>query len=156
MSPEIEKRLSRLEWRRSELKSAGNYRAAIPLQLEIIELLSETGVSRQPDLVLAHNYASCLYLGAKLHASGEWHARRALELHTGNSDRDREALGAYHINLARLLAAQYEFDEAVIHGDMAAENYASTPWHNPPDDFLLRIIEEVESIRNRTWSDSRE
>lgn len=142
-------RIGRLSGQRSELKQKGEYRAAIPLQLEIIELLIDADAP-QSRIAMAHNYASVLYWRAKLHSSAEWHARQALRIPAGESARDHESRGCYNIMLARILASQYRFDEAAAFGEEAIRKYGF--WHTPPDEFLTAIAEEVETMRNRTWS----
>lgn len=143
------KRISELSSRRSELKIARDYSGAIPLQLEIIELTEESAMPREM-LANAHNYASVLYLHCALYSTAEWHARRALSLSSGETSKDVEARGAYHLVLAHILAAQYRFDEALPHGESAVSDYSV--FHNPADEFLSRIIDDVEQIRLRTWS----
>jgi len=147
MTP-AELRMNELSTLRSQLKQAGNYRAAIPLQLEIIELLGEVA-KRKEDVANGHNYASVLYFHCGLYASAEWHARRALDLSQADTARHIEARGCYSFVLARILAAQYRFDEALAFGEAAVRDYGV---YHQPEEFLSRISAEVEQIRNRTWS----
>jgi len=142
-------RIGELLAQRSLLKGAGQFREAIPLQLEIIELLKEEGAASDC-LAGAHNMASVLYLRSKLYSSAEWHGRQALALRCGDSAKDHEALGAYNHVMAQILANRYEFEEASRFGQAAIDEYAH--WHTPPDDFLTAIIREVESMMNRTWT----
>jgi len=148
MNP-AEGRINKLSLRRSELKQAGNYREAIPLQLEIIELLEESATPRER-LASEHNYASVLYLRCALYSTAELHARHALSLSSGETPRGVEARGCFHMVLAQILAAQYWFEDALPYGENAIRDYGV--FHNPPDEFLERIADEVERIRNRTWS----
>lgn len=141
-------RIGELSARRSELRRAGRFREAIPLQLELIELLESEKVS--PDrLAMAHNMASVLYLRAKLISCAEWHARRALAMNTGDSAKDHEARGTYHLVLAQIVASRCDFEEAHRLGEKALTEFAR--FHNPPDDFLSRVICEVQSMKDRTW-----
>ncbi len=142
-------RIRELSARRSELKAAKDFRAAIPLQLEIIELLEEhSGVQR--DLANAHNYASSLYLFCALFHAAERHARLALSLSCDETVKDFEARGCYNRVLAQILAAQYRFEEALPFAENAVRDYSV--FHNPPDEYLSQVSDEVEQIRNRTWS----
>src|SRR5580765_4162480 len=119
MSP----RLGQLCSRRSELKSAGRIREAIPLQIQIIDLLEAEGA---PDnqLAGAHNMASVLFLRSKLYSDAEEHARRALSLHKGDSTKDHEAYGAYNLVLAQILASRFQYEDAATFGERAIEEYA--------------------------------
>lgn len=142
-------RLSQLCFRRSELKGAGRFREAIPLQIQIIDLLE---AENAPDnqLAGAHNMASVLFLRSKLYSAAEKHARRALSLHKGDSTKDHEAYGAYNLVLAQILASRFEYEDAAAFGERAIEEYAR--FHNPPDEFLSSVVAQVERIKNRTWS----
>lgn len=142
-------RLRDLLFQRSELKGAGRFREAIPFQLEIIELL-EAERTTQNQLAGAHNMASVLYLRSKLYSSAEWHARRALALHVGDSVKDHEAFGTYNLVLAQILACRFEFDEAADYGQKAIAEFSI--FHSPSDEFLERVLAEVESMRNKTWT----
>jgi hypothetical protein len=136
--------------KRSLLKDAGHYHEAIPLQLEIIELLQAEGVD-QARLASAHNMASVLYLRAKLYSSAEWHGRQAIAMRAGDdSPKGHEAFGAYYLVMARIFASRYEFEEAARFGQSAVEEYSR--WHTPPDEFLSGVVQEVELIKNHTWS----
>lgn len=141
-------RIGELSAKRSLLKGAGQFREAIPLQLEIIELLDEEKADRDR-LAMAHNMASVLYLRSKLYSSAEWHGRQALAFHSDQSAKGHEALGAYNHVMAQILASRYEFEEAACFGDAAISEYSH--WHTPPDDFLSGIVREVEAMKNRTW-----
>jgi hypothetical protein len=149
MNPSVKKRIAELSSRRSVLKGARDYRAAIPLQLELIELFEEHGRLRE-DIAGAHNYASGLYLRCDLYHAAEHHARVALALSCDQTVHDLEARGCYHRVLAQILAAQYRYDEALPFAENALRDYGV--FHNPPDDFLAGVSSEVEQIRNRTWS----
>jgi len=142
-------RIGELSLRRSELKSAGRFREAIPLQLEIIELLELEG-SPSKDLANAHNMASVFFLNDQRYADAERHARRALSLHTGDSAKDHEASGAYHLVMARILASRFEYGEAAVFGEKAILEYSR--FHNPSDEFLSSVTAEVEKIKNHTWA----
>jgi hypothetical protein len=145
-------RIGELMQKRSALKDAGHFREAIPLQLEIIDLLQAEGVDHAR-LASAHNMASVLYLGAKLYSSAEWHGRQAIAMRAGDdSAKGHEAFGAYYLVMARILASRYEFEEAARFGQSAVVEYSR--WHTPLDEFLSGVIQEVESIKNRTWSAS--
>jgi hypothetical protein len=142
-------RISELSAKRSLLKGEGLFREAIPLQLEIIELLQE-GNAGACRMALAHNMASVLYLRSKLYSSAEWHGRQALALHCDFTAKGHEALGAYNHVLAQILACRYEFEEAVRFGEIAIAEYSH--WHTPADDFLIGIIHDVEAMKKRTWA----
>ena len=141
-------RINELSWRRSELKQARDYRGAIPLQLEIIELMEESALPRER-LATQHNYASVLYLHCALYSVAEWHARRALSLSSEETPRDLESRGCYNWVLAQILAAQYRFEEALPYCENAVRDYSV--FHDPPDEFLSRVADDVEKIKNRTW-----
>lgn len=97
-------RISELLARRSELKAKGEYQAAIPLQLEILERLSKTEASPER-MASAHNYASVLYSGVRSYAMAETHARLALDYPLGDSHKAHESRATYLFVLARILAA---------------------------------------------------
>ncbi len=131
------------------LKAAKDYKGAIPLQLEIIDLLEEhAGI--QQELANAHNYASSLYLFCALFHAAEHHARVALSLASGETVKDLEARGCYNRVLAQILAAQYRFEEALPFAEDAVRDYSA--FHNPPDEYLSQVSDEAEQIRNRKWS----
>ena len=142
-------RLNQLRSRRSELKHAGRFREAIPLQIQIIDLLETEGAAAN-ELATAHNMASVLFLRSKLYSDAEEHARRALSLHTGDSTKDHEAYGAYNLVMAQILASRFEYEDAAVFGEKAIEEYAR--FHNPPDEFLSCVVAQVERMRNHTWS----
>jgi hypothetical protein len=142
-------RIGELSMKRSLLKGAGRFRDAIPLQLEIIELLVEEKAGRN-GLAMAHNMASVLYLRTKLYSTAEWHGRQALTFHSDHSAKGHEALGAYNRVMAQILACQYKFEEASRFGLTAIAEYSH--WHTPPDDLLSGLIHEVEAMKNRTWT----
>ena len=142
-------RLRELLGKRSILKGEGLFREAIPLQLEIIELLQEEDANRCR-LALAHNMASVLYLRSKLYSSAEWHGRQALALHFDDSVKGHQTRGSLNRNMAQILACGFEFEEAARFGQIAIEEYSY--WHNSTDEFLIALIHEVESMKNRTWA----
>lgn len=142
-------RIGELSLKRSLLKSAGQFREEIPLQLELMELLQEEGAARDY-LAGAHNMASVLYLGSKLYSSAEWHAQQALAFHDDDSAKGHEALGAYNLVMARILACRYEFEDAARFGESAIKEYSRC--HTRLDEFLGSVIAEIESMKNRTWS----
>lgn len=69
-------------------------------------------------------------------------ARLALATYANKSDPKTEAIACYEFVLARILAAQRRFHEAVPFGIAAIEHYAV--FHNPPDDFLLFVQKDVD------------
>jgi len=149
MNPSFRRRIGELSAQRSNLKAEKDYKGAIPLQLEIIELLQEHA-GLQPELANAHNYASSLYLFCALLHAAEHHARAALSLSSGETVKDLEARGCYNRILAQILAAQYRFEEALPFAENAVRDYSA--FHNPPDAYLSQVSAEAERIRNRTWS----
>ena len=149
MNASVRLRISELSSRRSSLKAAKDYRGAIPLQLEIIELLEEHAGLRR-DLASAHNYASSLYLFLSYFNAAEHHARLALSLACDETVKDLEVRGCYNRVLAQILAAQYRFEEALPFAENAVRDYSV--FHNPPDEYLSQVSDEAERIRNRTWS----
>ena len=142
-------RIAELSSKRSQLKSEGRFREAIPFQLEIIELL-ETANTAPESLASAHNVASVLCLRSRLYSSAEFHGRKALALRSDDSPKTHEARGAYNHVMAQVLACQFRFEEAGIFGDAAIAEYSH--WHNHPDDYLRAIITEVQSIKQKTWA----
>jgi hypothetical protein len=142
-------RIGQLKTKRSELKSAGQFSSAIPLQLEII-LMLQKDVTEGRELANAHNMASVLYYGAKMYSGAERHARQALALHSDESDKGHETLATYNFMMARILACWHEFEEATRFGELAISEFSH--WHTLPDEFFSRVIAEVEAIRNRTWT----
>lgn len=149
MNTPVGRRIGALSMRRSDLKAAKDYQGAIPPQLEIIELLEKHGGHRK-ELASAHNYASGLYLLCSLYPAAEHHARLALYLSSGETVKDLKSRGCYHRVLAQILAAQHRFEEALPYAENAVRDYSA--FHNPPDEYLSHISDEVERIRNHTWS----
>lgn len=119
------------------------------LQTQIIELLEAEGAPEN-ELAKAHNMASFLLLRCKRYSDAEFHARRALALHNGDSLKAHEVSAAYNFVMARILASRFEFEDAVTFGETSTAEYSH--FHNPPDEFLSRLIAEVERMRNHTWS----
>jgi hypothetical protein len=142
-------RLNELGLRRSQLKHARRFQEATLLQVQIIELL-EAESATDKELATAHNMASFLFLCCKQYSDAERHARLALSLHAGDSLKDHEACGAYSFVMARILASRFEFEEAVVFGERSIAEYSH--FHNPPDEFLSRLVAEVERMKNHTWS----
>src|SRR4051812_4049019 len=103
-------RISELSAKGSLLKSAGQFREAIPFQLELIGLLEEEKADRDR-LAMAHNMASVLYFRSKLYSSAERHGRQALAFYSDRSAKGHEALGAFNHVMAQILASRYEFEE---------------------------------------------
>jgi hypothetical protein len=124
--------------RRSDSATARDHRA------------TTRGAGDRHDLASAHNMASVLYLRVKLYSTAEWHARQALAMHADDSAKGHEAFGAFNLIMARILASRFEFDAAVEFGRKAIAEYAR--WHDPPDDFLNHVSDEVEAMRDHTWA----
>lgn len=140
-------RINELRARRSDLKLQGRFREAIPLQLEILkELEFADGIYQRAN---AWNYLSMLYHRVRDYPSAEHAARKALDVYSAELEPNAEVKACYQCMLARILAAQEKFDEAIEYGEAGLQNYAV--FHNPPDEFLKARQEDVE--RMREWRD---
>ena len=125
---------------RSRLKQEGRLDAAIPYQLQLVELAKTSG--RIEDLSDAWNYLSGLYLQVGRHSDAEIAALEALENYHNEPNPNDERVACFELVIAQVLAAQKRFAEAVPFGKSAIEHYAV--FHNPPDNFLLSVIRDVE------------
>jgi tetratricopeptide (TPR) repeat protein len=140
-------RLNELERRRGDLKHQGRFREVIPLQLEILKQLEVTdGIYQRAN---AWNYLSMLYHRVRDYPSAEHAARKALDVYAAELDPNAEVKACYQFMLAKILAAQEKFDEAIEYGEAGLLNYAV--FHDPPDEFLRARQEDVE--RMREWRD---
>ena len=131
--------LHELHRERSNLKREGRFREMIPLQLAIIAESKATAHSA--DLANGWNYLSTLYLRAREYRKGEIAARKALAIYAAELNPKAEVLATYQFVLARLLAAQQRFAEAVLIAESAICNYRV--FHDPPDEFLKDCEEEL-------------
>ncbi len=134
--------------RRSELHGRGDVARAIPLQKEILSLL-EAGSGSATDLANAHNYLSVLYTKSQDFPLAEVHARRALDLHSGDTPSAHDALACYSMMLARILMLLRRQPEAVPYAETALREWAII--HNPPNDFLRARLDELATMRAGTW-----
>ena len=145
--------ISDLRFRRSELTAHRDYVTALPLQVEILRLLEDQRGSSE-DIANAHNYLSVLYARTKDYPSAEVHARHALAYHSGDSLRDHERSASYHMVLARILKLREQDSEAITHAEIAISEWSIV--HNPPDNFLKRIVDEVDAMKRRVWRNTFE
>lgn len=130
---------SELSHKRHELKLQGRFAEAIPVQLQILEFAQQTG--RICNIANAWNMLSHFYqLNGQL-SEAEAAGRNALSVYDDEANPRLEALATYEMKLATILAAQERFDDAVHYGNLAVEHYSDL--HDPPDDFLRCIKEEV-------------
>jgi tetratricopeptide (TPR) repeat protein len=137
-------RLNELHRQRGDLKLQGRVREMIPVQLGIVAEAEKTG--RVRDLADAWNYLSALYHQVREYDEAERAARKALEVYAGDPAPSAERWGGYQFKLARILAAQGRFAEAVPFAEAGVRGYGV--FHDPPDDFLNARQEEAALMRD--------
>lgn len=131
-----------LHKQRSDLKHAGRLAEAICIAEEIVALAKSDGDLQA--LTHAWNYLSTLQYAAREYDAAELSALEAIATYRGVEPQQDEQLGCYHRVLAQTLACQGRFAEAVAVGQDSIRHYAV--FHHPPDDFLRRIMAEVDSM----------
>ncbi len=131
--------LRRLRAERSNLKHQGRFAEAIPVQLKILAIVQYNG--RVKDVSNAWNYLSMLYYRTGQYADAENASCESIAVYQRELKPVDETLACYEMLLAKIFAAQEKFVDAVSYGTMALEHYST--FHNPPDDFLSRIQNEV-------------
>lgn len=136
-------RLNDLHRRRDALKTAGRTREMIVLQMAIVSETEKIGWTRQ--LGNAWNYLSALHYQLSNYNAAERAARMALEVHQTDSSHSAERLGCYQFMLARILAAQRKFAEAVHFAEAGLRSHSI--FHDPADTFLNERKEEVARLR---------
>ncbi|MEZ6135547.1 MAG: tetratricopeptide repeat protein [Pirellulaceae bacterium] len=141
--------ISNLRFTRSRLKQEGHFEEAIPYQLQILEHAKTCG--RIKELANAWNYLSVLYLNVARYEDAESAARAALTTFKNEPDPSDETIACYELVLSRILAAQKRFNEAVLFGNAAIKHYSV--FHDPPDDFLLSVQKDVDSMT--AWRDQQ-
>jgi hypothetical protein len=134
--------LSDLKTRRAELRAQGGTADMIPVQEAIVEAsvgtLDEDG---------AHNYLSTLYLWVGRYVEAEAHARKALDLFGARKPFNAEHVACYEHVLALTIAAQGRYAEAAPIADSGVRHYEV--FHDPPDNFLQRIMAQASEIARR-------
>lgn len=136
---------SELHNRRGELKLQGRLAEAISVQKQILETVTHHGGKK---LANAWNMLSHLL---QLHGDlieAEKAARRALTLAHKLDSLSLEALAAYEMKLATILAGQGRFDDAIPYGKRALVHFAD--FHDPPDDFLASMSNRVAQMIERS------
>jgi hypothetical protein len=141
---EHDQALPDLRQQRSQHKLKGDLRAAIPVQLLIIQL--QTSPRTDADLANDWNYLSMLYRETGQHIASQDACIRALEAYATEPNPRHETLGCYQFALALSLCGQSRFAEAVPIAESALEHYSV--FHNPPDDFITSLHAEVALMRN--------
>jgi tetratricopeptide (TPR) repeat protein len=126
--------------KRSTLKHQGRFGEAIPIQQEILDDAISNGHIR--DVSNAWNYLAMLYYKSGQYSDAENAARQSLAKYEEEPEPGDEVIGTYKMLLAEILAAQRRFGEAVAVAESAAQHYSV--FHNPPDEFLLRMKAELD------------
>lgn len=146
----VQKKIDDLKFRCSELHRRKDTAGAIALQLDVIRLLEQHRASAR-EQANGHNYLSMLYMKTGELAKAELHARQAVDLDQGDQTlRDLDATASYSMVLARILALQGRFSEAVPFAEAAIKEW--TIVQGPPNDFLKTRQDELQSLRAETWS----
>jgi tetratricopeptide (TPR) repeat protein len=97
--------------RRNDLKRQGRVGEMVSVQLEILSQLQANGDVR--DLANAWNYLSVLYQQLQRYDEAENAARSALSVYASMPNPRDETVACYEFVLAKILAAQLRFAEAV-------------------------------------------
>jgi hypothetical protein len=127
---------------RAELKAQGRLAELVLVQQAI---LAESQAGPPVEVANAHNYLSVIFLRLGRLRDAEAEARAALSVYAGVAAPSAEVVGCYQCVLARVLAAQGRFTEAVEAAEAGYRHYAA--FHNPPDDFLTARAEELAALR---------
>ena len=132
-----------LRRQRSDLKTAGKVLEQIPIQIEVVQLASELGLPYE--IATAWSTLASLYYQTQQYEPAEEAAIKSIDNYDPNKLHAEEHLATYKFLLARILAAQKRFVEAVEFGEKALQHFSV--FHNPPTEFLgLRTV-EVEKMR---------
>src|SRR4051812_49033426 len=121
-------RVNALHHKWGELKSQHRIEEMVPVQLAIIA--QDIAIEQAKVLANDWNYLSGLYHQIRRYADAEFAARVALNVYQHEEQQRDEVLACYKFMLARILAAQCRFAEAVEVADSGVEHYAV--FHNPP------------------------
>lgn len=132
--------MNALHHKRSDLKNQGRFNEATPLQQAILEDAISHGSTR--DVSNAWNYLAMLYYRSGQYSDAENAARKSLAKYEEDPEPSEEVVGTYEMLLAHILAAQRRFGEAVGVAESAVRHFSA--FHNPPDEFLLRMRREVD------------
>ena len=132
--------LSSLYTERSDLRNSGRFADAIPIQREILLLVQDGDCTK--DVSNAWNYLSMLLYRTGQYAEAEHASRESIAVYGHEANPSDETLATYEMLLARLLAAQSNFRDAVLFGTRAIRHFST--FHDPPDDFLKRMEQDVE------------
>jgi tetratricopeptide (TPR) repeat protein len=150
-------RLADLTRRLSELRDRNDIAGAIPLQLELIHVLEQTGYPRGRR-ASANNYLSQLYMKSGSLAKAELYARQAIDLAPGDDTPERHFLAGYLMNLARILSLQERRSEAIPFAEGAVKEWTNIVNRRGQRlvsiDFLRARQDELQSIRAGTWKDT--
>lgn len=129
--------------RRHELKLQNRIAEMIPVQLEILSAAQKAG--RVKDISNAWNYLSVLHHNVRRYDEAEKAARTALSVYEAEKEPSKEVVACYEFVLARILAAQGRFAEAIPIAESAAKHYAVR--HDPNDSFMKSVLNEVALMR---------
>jgi tetratricopeptide (TPR) repeat protein len=115
----------------------------VPVQLGILSAAQEAG--RVKDIANAWNYLSVLYHKVRRYDEAEKAAQTALSVYEAEKEPSEEVVACYEFVLARILAAQGRFEEAIPIAESAAKRYAVR--HDPNDNFMRSVLNEVARMR---------
>lgn len=150
-------KLADLSVRLSDMRDRNDNVGAIPLQLEIIRLLEQTGALRSKR-ANAHFILSRLYVKNGSLAKAELYARQAIDLAPGDDTPERHFLAGYIMNLARILSLQERRSEAIPFAEAAVNVWTEIVNQRGQrlvsNDYLKAKQDELESIRAGTWKDT--
>lgn len=141
--------LRELKAQRAELRDQGRTADMIPVHEAIVEASVGT-----PDEDGAHNYLATLYLWVGRYAEAEAHGRKALEFSGAREPLNAELVACYEHVLALAIAAQGRYAEAAPIAASGVRHYRAS--HDPPDDFLQRVMAQASEIGRRARLGSTE
>lgn len=133
----------RLYQLRAELNLKGCPSELLPVTRRILAVAQKAG--RKDEIAHAHNYLSVVLLRLGLHQAAEAEARAALRVYAGVSSQSSEVIGCYQCVLARTLAAQGRFSEALEATAEGCRQYAVI--YHSPDDFLAARLGELAELQ---------
>lgn len=138
--------ISELHRRAAECKRWRDFAGVISLREEISRILEEDGASVKA-LASSWNYLAAGNLALKRYAEAEHYARKSVSYYEGHDGSCRETLATYLGLLARILACQRKFDEAVMVGERAVTEYSV--FHGHQGDYVIARKADVEEYRQR-------
>jgi tetratricopeptide (TPR) repeat protein len=141
-------RINALNFQASELKSQGNFAAALPLREESVRLLEEHRANGK-HLASSWNYVAYLNTQIGDYIAAEKAARRSLAYYLEYSDQRDESLATYLWMLSVTLEHQNRFTEALPYAEECVNLF--TQFHGADYHFVVARREELERIREQIW-----